>query len=56
VWPLTPTSGANDHANPRHQEEDGNGRRRGKKTEEDFMRMLWKKTKQEKQTFSRHPF
>jgi len=53
---LTPTSEVNDHANPLHYEEHGYGRKRGKKTEEDFMRMLWKKTKEEKQTFSRHPF
>jgi hypothetical protein len=56
VWPLTPTSGVNDHANPRHYEEHGYGRKRGKKTEEDFMRMLWKKTNQEKQTFPGRPF
>jgi hypothetical protein len=46
------TSGLNDHANPRHQEEDGSGRTPRKQKEEDFMRMLWKKTKEGKATFS----
>jgi len=37
-------------------EEDSGGRTQGKKREENFMRMVWKKTKAGKQTFSGRPF
>ena len=49
------TSRVNDHANAPYWEEDGGGRTKGKNKEENFMRMLWKKTEEEEPTLSRRP-